>query len=62
MDTRPVFTHRLPLSEAAKGYDIFGGQKDDCIKVMMKTPFGVELDQRRGKTVSMGKVHLATSS
>ena len=31
-----VITHILPLSEAAKGYDIFCEKKDDCVKVVLK--------------------------
>ena len=62
MDIRPVFSHRLPLSEAPQGYDIFGNQKDDCTKVMLKTPFGVERDQARGLTYTLGKIPRASSA
>ncbi|AYA38582.1 glutathione-dependent formaldehyde dehydrogenase [Hymenobacter oligotrophus] len=31
-----VISHRLPLSEAAHGYDIFRNKKDDCTKVVLK--------------------------
>ena len=31
-----VITHRLPLSEAAHGYDIFKKKEDDCVKVVLK--------------------------
>ncbi len=30
-----VITHRIPLSKAADGYDIFRNKKDDCVKVVM---------------------------
>ncbi|GAB2769534.1 threonine dehydrogenase-like Zn-dependent dehydrogenase [Hymenobacter luteus] len=31
-----IITHRLPLSEAAHGYDIFRNKKDNCVKVVLK--------------------------
>lgn len=31
-----IISHRLPLSEAAHGYDIFKKKKDDCVKVVLK--------------------------
>jgi len=36
IDPSFVVTHRLPLSEAARGYDLFRHQKDGCIKVVLK--------------------------
>eukprot|EP01087_Luapelamoeba_hula_P005238 TRINITY_DN15312_c0_g1_i1.p1 TRINITY_DN15312_c0_g1~~TRINITY_DN15312_c0_g1_i1.p1 ORF type:complete len:430 (-),score=78.90 TRINITY_DN15312_c0_g1_i1:255-1361(-) len=33
-----VLTHRLPLSEAAKGYELFSTRDEDCIKVILHTP------------------------
>jgi alcohol dehydrogenase len=30
-----VISHRIPLSKAAEGYDIFRNKKDDCVKVVM---------------------------
>jgi threonine dehydrogenase-like Zn-dependent dehydrogenase len=35
IDTRFVVTHRLPLSEAAYGYQIFREKQDGCIKVVL---------------------------
>jgi len=35
IDPSFVVTHRLPLREAAHGYDIFRGKKDGCIKVVL---------------------------
>ena len=32
-----VITHELPLTEAAKGYKIFNGKEDGCVKVVLKT-------------------------
>ncbi|AUX26016.1 alcohol dehydrogenase [Sorangium cellulosum] len=31
-----VITHRLPLAEAPRGYDIFNTKKDGCVKVVLK--------------------------
>lgn len=31
-----IITHRLPLAEAAKGYEIFDKKEDDCVKVVLK--------------------------
>lgn len=36
IDPSFVITHRLSLDEVPKGYDLFGGKKDGCIKVMLK--------------------------
>ncbi len=36
VDTSDVITHRLPLSEAAHGYEIFNQKKDNCLKVVLK--------------------------
>ena len=30
-----IITHRLPLAEAPKGYDIFKNKKDKCVKVVL---------------------------
>jgi 2-desacetyl-2-hydroxyethyl bacteriochlorophyllide A dehydrogenase len=30
-----VFTHRLPLSEAAHAYDVFANRRDGCLKVLL---------------------------
>ena len=31
-----IISHRLPLSEAAKGYEIFQKKEDNCVKVVLK--------------------------
>jgi S-(hydroxymethyl)glutathione dehydrogenase/alcohol dehydrogenase len=31
-----IITHKLSLSEAAKGYDIFNKKEDNCVKVVLK--------------------------
>ncbi|TMW70954.1 zinc-dependent alcohol dehydrogenase [Alteribacter natronophilus] len=35
-DPREIITHRLPLTEAAHGYEVFDEKKDGCIKVVLK--------------------------
>jgi threonine dehydrogenase-like Zn-dependent dehydrogenase len=36
IDPSFVITHHLPLSEAAKGYELFCNKEDECIKVVLK--------------------------
>jgi threonine dehydrogenase-like Zn-dependent dehydrogenase len=36
IDPRFVITHRLPLEEAPRGYEIFQKKQDGCIKVILK--------------------------
>lgn len=31
-----IFTHRLPLSKGAEGYNIFANKKDNCLKVLLE--------------------------
>jgi alcohol dehydrogenase len=31
-----IITHRMPLSDAAKAYELFNDKKDDCVKVILK--------------------------
>ncbi len=38
IDTRFMQTHRAPLNDILKGYDIFGNKKDGCVKWMV-TPY-----------------------
>ena len=33
-----IITHKLPLSQAPYGYEIFNDKKDDCVKVVLQ-PF-----------------------
>lgn len=35
-DPREIITHRLPLEEASKAYQIFNDREDECIKVILK--------------------------
>jgi threonine dehydrogenase-like Zn-dependent dehydrogenase len=36
IDPRFIITHRLPLDEAARGYDTFFKKQDNCLKVVLK--------------------------
>jgi S-(hydroxymethyl)glutathione dehydrogenase/alcohol dehydrogenase len=36
IDPTYIITHRLSLSDAAKGYDLFKNKQDDCLKVVLK--------------------------
>jgi len=36
IDPSFVVTHQLPLSEAARGYEMFRNKEDGCIKVVLK--------------------------
>jgi threonine dehydrogenase-like Zn-dependent dehydrogenase len=36
IDPSFIITHRLPLEDAAHGYDIFTNKQDDCLKVVLK--------------------------
>ncbi len=36
IDPPIVITHRMPLADAAKGYDIFLNKEDNCEKVVLK--------------------------
>lgn len=35
-DPTEIITHRLPLTDAPHGYEIFNGREDNCIKVVLK--------------------------
>jgi threonine dehydrogenase-like Zn-dependent dehydrogenase len=35
IDPSFVITHRLPLEEAPRGYDLFLQKRDDCMKVVL---------------------------
>lgn len=35
-DPTTIITHRLPLKDAAKAYDIFHNKKENCVKVVLK--------------------------
>lgn len=38
IDPTFIITHRMPLEDAAKGYDVFRHKQDECMKVVLKTP------------------------
>ena len=36
LDPSFVITHRLPLTEAPRGYEMFKHKQDDCVKVVLQ--------------------------
>jgi threonine dehydrogenase-like Zn-dependent dehydrogenase len=36
IDPTFIITHKIPLSDAAKGYELFKHKQDDCLKVVLK--------------------------
>jgi S-(hydroxymethyl)glutathione dehydrogenase/alcohol dehydrogenase len=36
MKLHDIITHRLPLGEAPRAYEIFSEKKDGCVKVVLK--------------------------
>ncbi|WP_404459388.1 zinc-dependent alcohol dehydrogenase [Oceanobacillus kapialis] len=36
IDPTDIITHKIPLDDAAKGYELFQKKQDDCIKVILK--------------------------
>jgi alcohol dehydrogenase len=38
INTDPLITHRAPLNDIVKGYDVFGNKKDNCLKWVV-TPY-----------------------
>lgn len=37
---KDIVTHHVPLEEALTGYEQFSRKEDDCVKVILQTPFG----------------------
>jgi S-(hydroxymethyl)glutathione dehydrogenase/alcohol dehydrogenase len=36
VDPSDIITHRLPIEQAAHGYEVFDTKTEDCIKVILK--------------------------
>lgn len=54
-----VFTHKFPLEDAAHAYELFAKQKDNCIKVLLQTPFGLQQSvQSTGRKVNLPNLQL----
>lgn len=34
--TDDIVTHRMPLDDVDKGYEMFNNKKDDCVKVVLR--------------------------
>lgn len=58
LDPSFVFTHTMKLDEIEKAYDIFAHVKDDCVKVILKTDFGLE--QELSKRIESTKIETTT--
>ncbi|MCE5188799.1 MAG: hypothetical protein LLF75_06415 [Eubacteriales bacterium] len=41
LDTGSLVTHRAPLNDSMRGYEVFSGRKDGCIKWVV-TPYEPE--------------------
>ena len=37
IDPSFVITHRMPLDQAAEGFDLFSNKEDECMKIVLKT-------------------------
>jgi len=35
VDAKQIITHRFPLADAPKAYDLFSGKKDGCVKCVL---------------------------
>jgi threonine dehydrogenase-like Zn-dependent dehydrogenase len=35
LDLAPLFSHRLPLAEAPRGYELFDQKREGCTKVLL---------------------------
>ncbi|MCC2686706.1 MAG: glutathione-dependent formaldehyde dehydrogenase, partial [Paenibacillaceae bacterium] len=36
IDPTDIITHRMPLAEAKRGYELFDTKTDNCIKVVLR--------------------------
>jgi threonine dehydrogenase-like Zn-dependent dehydrogenase len=35
VDAKGIISHRFPLAEAPRAYDLFSGKKDNCVKCVL---------------------------
>jgi threonine dehydrogenase-like Zn-dependent dehydrogenase len=49
LDPSFIFSHEMKFDEIEKAYDIFGHTKDNCIKIILKTSFGLQYEQEKQK-------------
>jgi len=47
IDPSFIFNHTMNFSDIEKAYDIFGNVKDNCLKIIFKTEFGLEQELGR---------------
>jgi len=48
VDATFLFTHKFHISEIDQAYKIFCNAQDDCVKVIVKTDFGLSLEKQQG--------------
>jgi len=61
MDFTFLFSHRYRLSDIPTAYKTFGHHQDNCTKVIIKTDYGVQLEEQRGATAATNKSGMSTS-
>jgi threonine dehydrogenase-like Zn-dependent dehydrogenase len=47
LDPSFIFTHQMRFDEIEKAYDTFANVKDNCIKIILKTDFGLEQEMSK---------------
>jgi len=51
IDATWLFSHRFHLNDIATAYKTFANHEDNCTKVIVKTDFGVQMEQQQTNTV-----------
>ena len=51
LDATWLFSHRFHLNDIAKAYKTFANHEDNCTKVILKTDFGLQVEQQQQGTV-----------
>jgi len=59
LDMSFLFSHRFQFSDISTAYKTFAHHQDNCTKVFVKTPFGIEDEQRRRASTSSGSLNTA---
>jgi len=52
LDPSFIFSHTMNFSDIRKAYDIFGNVQDNCLKIILKTEFGLDQELNRKFTKS----------
>ena len=48
VDATWLFSHRFHLNDMANAYKVFANHEDNCTKVIIKTDFGLQMEQQQG--------------